>query len=131
CYHGLKELDKKYFCPKCVQDYGFYVPRYSIHVRVIDHTDAASFVLFDREASKFIAQSANELRQSYMAKGGDKNSCPEEINRLRDKKFIFKVQLKMRDVNSYEPYVIHVLKMSNEDSIVSAFISKNTLEPVS
>ncbi|MED6160756.1 hypothetical protein PIB30_054389 [Stylosanthes scabra] len=63
-----QEVDKKYFCPKCIQDYGFYVPRYSIHVSVIDHMDAASFVLFDREASKFLGQSANELRQSYIAK---------------------------------------------------------------
>ncbi|MED6201501.1 hypothetical protein PIB30_095630, partial [Stylosanthes scabra] len=104
---------------------------YSIHVRVIDHTDAASFVLFDREASKFLGKSVDELRQSYMAKGGDKNSCPEEINRLRDRKFIFKVQLEMRDINSYELCVIHVLKMTNEDSLVSTFINKYCPEPVS
>ncbi|RYQ82166.1 hypothetical protein Ahy_B10g100774 [Arachis hypogaea] len=27
CRRGLRELEKRYFCPKCVEDYGFYVPR--------------------------------------------------------------------------------------------------------
>ncbi|XLS96741.1 hypothetical protein HN51_039476 [Arachis hypogaea] len=26
--HGLRELEKRYFCPNCVEDYGFYVLRY-------------------------------------------------------------------------------------------------------
>ncbi|XP_057740372.1 uncharacterized protein LOC130957543 [Arachis stenosperma] len=64
---------------------------YSIHIRVIDHTDAASFVLFDREAAKFLGVSANDLRQSCVTKGVEKNFCPEEINKLRNTKFIFKV----------------------------------------
>ncbi|XLT56841.1 hypothetical protein HN873_049445 [Arachis hypogaea] len=104
CRRGLRELEKRYFCPNCIRDYGFYEPRYNIHIRVIDHTDAASFVLFDGEAAKFLGVSANDLRQSCVTKGVEKNSCPEEINKLRDIKFIFKVQLKMRNLNSYEPY---------------------------
>ncbi|XLR30445.1 hypothetical protein S83_058345 [Arachis hypogaea] len=124
CRRGLKELDKKYFCPNCIRDYGFYEPRYIIHIRVIDHTDAASFVLFDGEAAKFLGVSAKDLRQSCVTKGVEKNSCPEEINKLRDIKFIFKVQLKMRNLNSYEPYAIHVLRMTNENSLVSAFLDK-------
>ncbi|XP_020969218.1 uncharacterized protein LOC110267760 [Arachis ipaensis] len=124
CRRGLRELEKRYFCPNCIRDYGFYDPRYDIHIRVIDHTDAASFVLFDGEAAKFLGVSANDLRQSCVTKGVEKNSCPEEINKLRDIKFIFKVQLKMRNLNSYEPYVIHVLRMTNENSLVSAFLDK-------
>ncbi|XLT34872.1 hypothetical protein HN873_066164 [Arachis hypogaea] len=124
CRCGLRELDKKYFCPNYIRDYGFYEPRYIIHIRVIDHTDAASFVLFDGEAAKFLGVSAKDLRQSCVTKGVEKNSCPEEINKLRDIKFIFKVQLKMRNLNSYEPYVIHVLRMTNENSLVSAFLDK-------
>ncbi|XP_057719454.1 uncharacterized protein LOC130933863 [Arachis stenosperma] len=92
CRRGLRELEKRYFCPNCIRDYGFYESRYNIHIRVIDHTDAASFVLFDGEALNL--------------KGVEKNSCPEEINKLRNIKFIFKVQLKMRNLNSYEPYVM-------------------------
>ncbi|XLU41959.1 hypothetical protein S245_036773, partial [Arachis hypogaea] len=99
-----------------------FFARYNIHIRVIDHTDAASFVLFDGEAAKFLGVSANDFRQSY---GVEKNSCLEEINKLRDIKFIFKVQIKMRNLNSYEPYVIHVLRMTNENSLVSAFLDKH------
>ncbi|QHO30175.1 Putative PIF1 DNA helicase/replication protein-like protein [Arachis hypogaea] len=128
CRRGLRELEKKYLCPNCIRDYGFYEPRYIIHIRVIDHTDAASFVLFDGEAAKFLGVSAKDLRQSCVTKGVEKNSCPEEINKLRDIKFIFKVQLKMRNLNSYEPYVIHVLRMTNENSLVSTFLDKYNLD---
>ncbi|RYR03963.1 hypothetical protein Ahy_B06g083442 [Arachis hypogaea] len=85
CRHGLRELEKRYFCPNCIDDYGFY--------------------------------------------GVEKNSCPDEINKLRDIKFIFKVQLKMRNLNSYEPYVIHVLRMTNENSLVSTFLDKYNPNP--
>ncbi|XLU29604.1 hypothetical protein S245_065670, partial [Arachis hypogaea] len=63
CRCGLKELEKRYFYSNCIKDYGFYVLRYIIHIRVIDHTDAASFVLFDGEAANFLGVSANDLRQ--------------------------------------------------------------------
>ncbi|RYR41876.1 hypothetical protein Ahy_A08g038298 [Arachis hypogaea] len=86
------------FCPNCIRDYEFYEPRYNIHIRVIDHTDAASFVLFDGEAAKFLGVSANDLRQSCVTKGVGKNSCPEEINKLRDIKFIFKKNYSYADV---------------------------------
>ncbi|XLS72524.1 hypothetical protein HN51_029389 [Arachis hypogaea] len=124
CRRDLRELEKRYFCPNCIRDYEFFEPRYIIHIRVIDHTDAASFVLFDGEAAKFLRVSANDLRQSCVTKGVEKNSCPEEINKFRDIKFIFKVQLKMRNLNYYEPYVIHVLRMTNENSLISAFLDK-------
>ncbi|QHN96772.1 Replication factor-A carboxy-terminal domain protein [Arachis hypogaea] len=130
CHRGLRELEQRCFCPNCIRDYGFYEPRYSIHIRVIDHTDAASFILFDGKAAKFLGVFANDLRQSCVTKGVEKNSCPEEINKLRDIKFIFKVQLKMRNLNSYEPYVIHVLRMTNENSLVSAFLDKYNSDPV-
>ncbi|XLU31213.1 hypothetical protein S245_067279, partial [Arachis hypogaea] len=106
CCRGLRKLEKRYFYPKCIDDY-----RYNIHVRVIDYTDTASFILFDGEAAKFLEDV-------------EKNSCPKEINKLRDINFIFKVQLKMRNLNSYESYVIHVLRMTNEDSLVFAFLDK-------
>ncbi|XLT03043.1 hypothetical protein HN51_052394 [Arachis hypogaea] len=129
CRRSLREFEKRYFCPKCVDDYGFYVPRYNIYVRVIDHTDAASFVLFDGETAKFLEISVSDLRQSCVTKGVEKISCPEENNKFRDIKFLFKVQLKMRNLNSYEPYVIHVLRMTNENFLVSAFLDKYNPNP--
>ncbi|RYQ87709.1 hypothetical protein Ahy_B09g095246 [Arachis hypogaea] len=104
-----QELEKRYFYSNCIKDYGFYVLRYIIHIRVIDHTDAASFVLFDGEAANFLGVSANDLRQCL---GVEKNFCPKDIDMFRDIKFIFKVQLKMRNLNSYEPYGL----LSHENS---------------
>ncbi|QHO19815.1 Replication factor A protein [Arachis hypogaea] len=116
CCRGFRKLEKRYFCPKCIDEYGFYVPRYKIHVRVIDHTDAASFVWFDGEAVNFLGISASDLRQSCVIKRSISLG-------------ILSFQLKMRNLNSYEPYVIHVLRMTNENSLVSAFLNKYNPDP--
>ncbi|RYR29328.1 hypothetical protein Ahy_B01g053706 [Arachis hypogaea] len=120
CCRGFRKLEKRYFCPKCIDEYGFYVPRYKIHVRVIDHTDAASFVWFDGEAVNFLGISASDLRQVLR-----KISDPKRSISLG----ILSFQLKMRNLNSYEPYVIHVLRMTNENSLVSAFLNKYNPDP--
>ncbi|XLT13735.1 hypothetical protein HN51_059425 [Arachis hypogaea] len=56
-----------------------FFARYNIHVRVIDHTNAISFILFDGEAAKFLGVSASDLRQSCVTKGVEKNSCPKRL----------------------------------------------------
>ncbi|XP_072062259.1 uncharacterized protein [Arachis hypogaea] len=66
CRRGLRELEKRYSIPIALKTTG---SMYNIHIRVIDHTDAASFVLFDGEAAKFLGVSANDLRQSCVTKG--------------------------------------------------------------
>ncbi|KAJ1405157.1 Nucleic acid-binding, OB-fold [Sesbania bispinosa] len=99
-------------------------------LRVVDETDSASFILFDKEASNFLKIPAYELRTSYIAKGGDKNRHPEEIDSFKDKKFLFKVQVKIQDMESIVPYVISISRLCFEDNIIASFEKKYQIEEV-
>ncbi|KAJ1402561.1 Nucleic acid-binding, OB-fold [Sesbania bispinosa] len=91
---------------------------------------SASFILFDKEASNFLKILAYELRTSYIAKGGDKNRHPEEIDSFKDKKFLFKVQVKIQDMESIVPYVISISRLCFEDNIIASFEKKYQIEEV-
>ncbi|KAJ1400910.1 Nucleic acid-binding, OB-fold [Sesbania bispinosa] len=91
---------------------------------------SASFILFDKEASNFLKIPAYELRTSYIAKGGDKNRHPEEIDSFKDKKFLFKVQVKIQDMESIVPYVISISRLCFEDNIIASFEKKYQIEEV-
>ncbi|KAJ1414826.1 Nucleic acid-binding, OB-fold [Sesbania bispinosa] len=99
-------------------------------LRVVDETDSASFILFDKEASNFLKIPAYELHTSYIAKGGDKNRHPEEIDSFKDKKFLFKVQVKIQDMESIVPYVISISRLCFEDNIIASFEKKYQIEEV-
>ncbi|KAJ1428920.1 Nucleic acid-binding, OB-fold [Sesbania bispinosa] len=91
---------------------------------------SASFILFDKEASNFLKIPAYELRTSYIAKGGNKNRHLEEIDSFKDKKFLFKVQVKIQDMESIVPYVISISRLCFEDNIIASFEKKYQIEEV-
>ncbi|KAJ1413129.1 hypothetical protein SESBI_19892 [Sesbania bispinosa] len=128
CSLGLKLDGSMFYCKKCVTHYSTFVTRYSIQLRVVDETDSASFILFDKEASNFLKILAYELRTSYIVKGGDKNRHPEEIDSFKDKKFLFKVQVKIQDMESIVPYVISISRLCFEDNIIASFEKKYQME---
>ncbi|KAJ1384643.1 hypothetical protein SESBI_42359 [Sesbania bispinosa] len=130
CSLGLKLDGSMFYCKKCVTHYSTFVTRYSIQLRVVDETDSASFILFDKEASNFLKIPAYKLRTSYIAKGGDKNRHPEEIDSFKDKKFLFKVQVKIQDMESIVPYVISISRLCFEDNIIASFEKKYQIEEV-
>ncbi|KAJ1429547.1 hypothetical protein SESBI_08330 [Sesbania bispinosa] len=124
CSLGLKLDGSMFYCKKCVTHYSTFVTRYSIQLRVVDETDSASFILFDKEASNFLKIPAYELRTSYIAKGGDKNRHPEEIDSFKDKKFLFKVQVKIQDMESIVPYVALI---QDNSELLSQFTESSDL----
>ncbi|KAJ1418433.1 hypothetical protein SESBI_15937 [Sesbania bispinosa] len=115
CSLGLKLDGSMFYCKKCVTHYSTFVTRYSIQLRVVDETDSASFILFDKEASNFLKIPAYELRTSYIAKGGDKNRHPEEIDSFKDKKFLLKC---------------NISRLCFEDNIIASFEKKYQIEEV-
>ncbi|KAJ1437362.1 hypothetical protein SESBI_03690 [Sesbania bispinosa] len=96
CSLGLKLDGSMFYCKKCVTHYSTFVTRYSIQLRVVGETDSASFILFDKEASNFLKIPAYELRTSYIAKGGDKNRHPEEIDSLKIRNSFLKCKLRFK-----------------------------------
>ncbi|KAJ1407284.1 hypothetical protein SESBI_24386 [Sesbania bispinosa] len=62
--------------------------------------------------------------------GGDKNRHPEEIDSFKDKKFLFKVQVKIQDMETIVPYVISISRLCFEDNIIASFEKKYQIEEV-
>ncbi|XP_058725947.1 uncharacterized protein LOC131597257 [Vicia villosa] len=61
CNKGVIADSKRFFCPKCNKHIWTIVPRYRIRLRVIDETDSATFVLFDRDCYSLTRKTCLDL----------------------------------------------------------------------
>ncbi|MED6221056.1 hypothetical protein PIB30_050789 [Stylosanthes scabra] len=68
CFTSLKEEENSYHCFKCDSFPTTHVPRYSINLKVADDTETASFLLYDKEATKFICMFASDLRVAQLTR---------------------------------------------------------------
>ncbi|KAJ1398112.1 hypothetical protein SESBI_31349 [Sesbania bispinosa] len=130
CSYGMKIDGNMFYCKNCNIHYSTFVTRYSIQVRVLDETDSASFMLFEKEAANFLDLSASELRLAYIARGGDKNCHPEEIDAFKENKCLFKVNVKIKGLDSIVPYVLNVQRLCCDEDLIAAFIKKHKREDV-
>ncbi|XP_057723376.1 uncharacterized protein LOC130939273 [Arachis stenosperma] len=127
CFHALKESENSFHCVTCDTFPNSHVPRFSINLRVADELDTASFILYDKEASKYLGVSASDMRLSHVNKGGLKDEYPQELNAFIGKNFIFKISVKMEDINAFQPCRIVVLKLCADNSIISKFLDKHKI----
>ncbi|XLR41339.1 replication protein A 70 kDa DNA-binding subunit B isoform X2 [Arachis hypogaea] len=127
CFHSLKEAEDSYYCAKCATYPTTHTPRYSINIKVADDTDTASFLLYDKEAAKYLGISASDLRLAQLTRGGVNEEYPIELNSFRGKKFLFKVSIKMEDLNSFQPCKVIVMKMTDEISLITKFLGKHDI----
>ncbi|RYR49834.1 hypothetical protein Ahy_A07g036345 [Arachis hypogaea] len=124
CFHSLKEDENSYYCHECDIYPNTHVPRFCIQMRVSDETDSASFIVYDKKASKFLEISASELRLRQISKGCGKDEFSVEINSFRGKKFLFKISVKLDDINAFQPCKITVLKLTEDPNLLTYFSSK-------
>ncbi|RYQ88971.1 hypothetical protein Ahy_B09g095855 isoform A [Arachis hypogaea] len=101
--------------------------RFSIKMQVAEETDTTSFLLYDKEASKFLGISASDLRLAQLTRGGDEEYSIE-LNSLMGKKFLFKISVKMEDLNAFQPCSIIVTKLCGDNSVITKFTAKNSLD---
>ncbi|XP_020963328.1 uncharacterized protein LOC110264975 [Arachis ipaensis] len=127
CFHALKESENSFHCVTCDTFPNSHVLRFSINLRVADELDTASFILYDKEASKYLDVSASDMRLSHVNKGGLKDEYPQELNAFVDKNFIFKISVKMEDINAFQPCKIFILKLCADNSIISKFLDKHKI----
>ncbi|RYQ89139.1 hypothetical protein Ahy_B09g095945 isoform B [Arachis hypogaea] len=130
CFTSLKEAENSYHCAKCNSHPLTHTPRYSINMKVANDTDTTIFLLYDKEASRYLGISASDLRLTQLTKGGVHEEYPTELNALVGKKFLFKLIVKMEDVNAFQPYKIVVAKLCEEDSVMNKFLEKNNIHEV-
>ncbi|KAL4338396.1 hypothetical protein AHAS_Ahas12G0206000 [Arachis hypogaea] len=124
CYRALKEDESFYYCMFCYSFPNIHVPRFCVQVRVCDDTDNAAFVIYDKEASRYLGTSASDLRASQLSKGSSKDDIPDEINSFKGKKFLFKISVKLDDINAFQPCKITVLKLCEDLQLITLFASK-------
>ncbi|QHO12479.1 Replication factor-A carboxy-terminal domain protein [Arachis hypogaea] len=64
----LWEAKDSYYCAKCATYPTTHTPRYSINMKVADDIDTAAFLLYDKEATKFLGISASDLRLAHLTR---------------------------------------------------------------
>ncbi|XP_061366779.1 uncharacterized protein LOC133309935 [Gastrolobium bilobum] len=65
CPFSVCEDFEKWYCKNCQKHWDDYYPRFSVQVRVVDNTNSASFLLFDRYCVTLLGISAGELRERH------------------------------------------------------------------
>ncbi|XP_058731997.1 uncharacterized protein LOC131603620 [Vicia villosa] len=98
CNRGVVADSKRLFCPKCNKHVWTIVPRYRVKLRVIDETDSATFVLFDRDCCLLTNKTCSDLIEE-MDRELEPPIVPKVIGDLVEQTFLFKIDVK-NDVNS-------------------------------
>ncbi|XP_013728224.3 replication protein A 70 kDa DNA-binding subunit C-like [Brassica napus] len=118
---GLDLFKHNYFCVKCNQHDPRLIPRYKLHVVVLDHTSDTKFLLFDNLALQLLHQPCIELtgpitdeevQEPYL--------LPAAINNLVGKTFLFKIQIE-RENYLYKHETYKVLKIITNTDMISQF----------
>ncbi|XP_061336697.1 replication protein A 70 kDa DNA-binding subunit B-like [Gastrolobium bilobum] len=128
CPFSVCEDFEKRYCKNCQKHWDDYYPRFSVQVRVVDNTDFASFLLFDRDCFTLLGISVGELRERHFKRGADLDQFPEEMNVLNEKSMLFKIIVKQKDLNSYSEPKYQVSKICISEEIISTFI-KSLIDP--
>ncbi|XP_045797898.1 replication protein A 70 kDa DNA-binding subunit E-like [Trifolium pratense] len=100
CNKKVYPDERMYFCPKCNKHVINVSPRYMIKVKVIDHTDSATFLIFDRDATDLFNKSCADMIEAFGM--GNLADIPEEIGDLVDKSYLFKVETNVDPSGMYE-----------------------------
>ncbi|XLU58431.1 hypothetical protein S245_053079, partial [Arachis hypogaea] len=59
--------------------------------------------------------------------GVNKNVFPAEINSFKCKKVLFKVYVKLDDINTFQLCMITVLKLNEDKSLMPSFAAKHKI----
>ncbi|MED6187540.1 hypothetical protein PIB30_077439 [Stylosanthes scabra] len=130
CKLGLKKGVDFYSCRVCGDGNQTFEPRYSLHLKVADETDIASFIIYETVGDAFLGITADNLRSTHLLKGGGKNDFPKELNAFIGKRFLFKVTVKLENINAFQPVSISVVKLCDDESIIRAFAEKYNIDNV-
>ncbi|KAJ1392395.1 hypothetical protein SESBI_35847 [Sesbania bispinosa] len=91
---------------------------YRLKVRVIDGTDSATFVLFDRDVASILGISCSDLLES--TDQAPEKQFPSEICSLVDKTFLFKVDNKIVSNSRFEQSY-KVRKLCSDNQLIQQF----------
>ncbi|KAL6526977.1 hypothetical protein OROGR_016067 [Orobanche gracilis] len=119
CNKKVIPADGMYFCENCVRHIVTPSPRYKLQVRVMDHTESTTFIIFDQEASTLLNRSCASFVKSVT-----KYHVPPEVLALIDKTFLFKIEVNNSSNSKFEPSY-RVKKVCSDEYVITQF--KSTL----
>ncbi|GAU20673.1 hypothetical protein TSUD_230870 [Trifolium subterraneum] len=122
CSKAVIPDSRMFYCEKCNKHVQKVVPRFCIKVRVIDHTDSATLVIFDKEASLILNMSCADMIQGADTVVGV-GVVPPLLEGLVEKTWLFKVEAKPSHNPKFEPSY-RVRKICTDDAIIKQFKDK-------
>ncbi|KAL6562418.1 hypothetical protein OROGR_003425 [Orobanche gracilis] len=123
CNKKVIPADGMYFCENCVRHIVTPSPWYKLQVRVMDHTESTTFIIFDQEASTLLNRSCASFVKS-VTKDPTEYPVPPEVLALIDKTFLFKIEVNNSSNSKFEPSY-RVKKVCSDEDVITQF--KSTL----
>ncbi|KAL5101592.1 hypothetical protein RYX36_005919 [Vicia faba] len=124
CNKGVVTDSKRIFCTKCEKHVWTIVPRYRIKLMVIDETESATFVVFDRDYHLLTKKTCDDLIDQ-MDRADEPTILPTVIGELVELTMIFKIIVN-NDVNSGFEQSFCVKKLCFDQDIMAKF--KNVIQ---
>ncbi|XP_045831094.1 replication protein A 70 kDa DNA-binding subunit A-like [Trifolium pratense] len=124
CSKGVIPDSRLWFCEKCNRHVPKVVPRFCVKLRVMDHTDSATLVVFDKEASGIFNMSCADMLQLGDADNDGEGIVPPRIDdSLVNQTWLFKVETKPSQNPRFEQS-FRVRKICTDDGIIKQFKDK-------
>ncbi|MCH79892.1 replication protein A 70 kDa dna-binding subunit [Trifolium medium] len=122
CNKSVIPDSNMFFCEKCNKHVLKVFPRYCMKVRVMDDTDSATFVIFDKDASSLFNMSCADMLGATQKNGGV-GVVPPQMASLVDKTWLFKVETKPSSNPRFEQ-TFRVRKICTDNAIIKQFKDK-------
>ncbi|RYR53461.1 hypothetical protein Ahy_A06g028589 [Arachis hypogaea] len=119
CIRSTYAFTKTFKCSSCGRLLLFITPRYRIKLGVIDDSDCACFVVFDKEAKQVLGKSCIEILDPLLLKG-DLSDTPAVLLNLIDKTFLFIIEVQIYDNPHFSPSY-KVKKMTDNVDLINKF----------
>ncbi|XP_045800254.1 replication factor A protein 1-like [Trifolium pratense] len=123
CGKAVVPDSKMWYCEKCNRHVSKVVPRFCVKVRVMDDTDSAIFVIFDKEASSIFNMSCADMVRNGENDVGERIVPPQIDETLIDQTWLFKVEAKPFQNPRFEQS-FRVRKICTDEGIIKQFKDK-------
>ncbi|KAK2421360.1 hypothetical protein QL285_031999 [Trifolium repens] len=115
CASRIDFMGGQLYCGKCKMP-RTAVPKFRVHLQVIDDTGSITFVMFDRVVFQILGRTAQDLLDAM----NNEHTYPQELNVFINKRMLFKVEV--TDANLYRNWRGYtVKKLSDDDDIIKRF----------
>ncbi|WJX95943.1 hypothetical protein P8452_77206 [Trifolium repens] len=119
CSSRISFMGGQLYCDKCRLP-RTAIPKYKVHLEVIDNTGSITFILFDRVVTQVVGRTAQDLLDSINDADHRVKPFPSQLDVFVNKRILFKVEV--TDANLYRNWRGYtVKKLSDDEEIINRF----------